>query len=342
MRCTAACPILILASVAFGNEDTYLTAVDVFEKVAPSVVFVTSSNRHGRATGSGYVWDETGHVVTNYHVIEGATKVTVTVATPVYDANGDHTLKRDEYESEVVGTDSANDCAVLRVHGPSNTFLPIEKGRFHGIKIGEPVYAVGNPFGLDHSMSAGIVSGLKREMKSRLNRPIFDVIQTDAHINPGNSGGALVDGHGKIIGMTTATLSTTNSSAGVGFVVPLPKITRSVQSILVSGAVTRAGLGIEVMPSVLSPDSNIGTGVLVLQVDEDSTAYKAGLRGSNDLKDGVPVGDIILRIDDIVIHRDVDLYDALKEYDVGDTVKITVKKYGSSEFVVLEYTLVSI
>ena len=271
------------------------------------------------------MWDEKGHIVTNYHVVEGASKVMVTVATPVYDADGGHTFKHDQYDSEICGTDSANDVAVLKVNGPFNTFLPIEKGRLHGLEIGEPVYAVGNPWGLDHSMSAGIVSGLQREMKSRLNCPIFDVIQIDAAVNPGNSGGPLVDAHGEIIGMTTATLSDSSSSAGVGFVVALSKITSSVQSILVSGAVTRAGLGIEIMPSVLSPDFNVGTGVLILEVSKPSLAYNAGLRGSNDLNHGVPVGDIILRIDDVVIHRDVDLYVALKEYDVGDTVNITVK-----------------
>jgi S1-C subfamily serine protease len=241
----------------------------------------------------------------------------------VSDMNGD--IRRVVYKATVIGADPSKDIVVLKVDAPKQLLHPIQLGTSKGIKVGQSALAIGNPFGLDHTLTAGIISGTGREVKSPIGRPINNVIQTDAAINPGNSGGPLLDDHGKLIGMNTAIYSPSGASAGVGFAIPVDTVNLIVQALIRDGQIIRPVLGISVLEVKQARTLGINGGVLVLYVPQDSPAAKAGLRGTRRTESGlIELGDIITKIGDSNISTETDLFTSLEKYKPGDTVSITV------------------
>ncbi|HEY4492827.1 MAG TPA: trypsin-like peptidase domain-containing protein, partial [Acidobacteriota bacterium] len=251
--------------------------IDVFENAAKSVVFITSKALQydffsmnvfetPQGAGSGFLWDEEGHVVTNFHVIAGANALTVTLS--------DHS----SYEAAVVGGEPNKDLAVLRIKAPSGKLIPVRIGTSDKLLVGQKVLAIGNPFGLDQTLTVGIVSALGRQIQSVTDRKIQDVIQTDAAINPGNSGGPLLDSNGSLIGVNTAIVSPSGAYAGIGFAVPVNTVKRVVPQLIRFGKVIRPGLGVGIVSDSVAQRLGI-EGVIIGQVRPGSSAAEAGLRG---------------------------------------------------------------
>jgi len=306
--------------------------IAVFESVSPSVVHVTNvATRRdaytmdvteiARGTGSGFVWDEHGHIVTNYHVIEGASTTRVTLS--------DGTT----YEGEIVGSAPDKDIAVVKIDAPPSKLKKIAVGDSSNLKVGQTVLAIGNPFGLDQTLTTGVISGLGREIKSVTQRTIYDVIQTDAPINPGNSGGPLLDSHGRLIGVNTAIYSPTGSSAGIGFAVPVDTVNRIVPQILQYRRVIRPALGINPGTDRLAQQLGV-TGVVILKVPPNGPAARAGLVGlTQSARGGWIVGDVITKLDGTAIKGLDDLFLALDKRKIGDVVTLEVANNGRTRTV---------
>ncbi|NLY92673.1 MAG: trypsin-like serine protease [Myxococcales bacterium] len=304
------------------------TTIEIFRRAAPSVVFVTNLRVRNdklsfdeltmpQGTGSGFVWDEEGHIVTNFHVIQGANAVQVTL-------DGQKTVP-----ARVVGVAPDKDLAVLKLEDPSVAPRPLPIGSSSDLLVGQHVFAIGNPFGLDHTLSTGVISGLGREIMSVGNRPIQGVIQTDAAINPGNSGGPLLDSSGRLIGVNTAIYSPTGASAGIGFAVPVDTIRRIVPELIRYGRVTRAGLGVHLDEGALTRRLGI-EGCLVLGVVQGSGAAEAGIRPTTrDPRTGALVlGDVIVGLEGNPVKNSLDLYRILDGLEVGSEVTITLLRRG--------------
>jgi S1-C subfamily serine protease len=300
------------------------STIDVFSKFSRSVVHVTSLETHRdrmtldvaeipQGTGSGFVWDQDGHIVTNFHVVQGGDRASVTL-------NDNST-----YPATIVGRAPDKDIAVLHIDAPPQKLLPLPLGQSSQLKVGQKVLAIGNPFGLDQTLTTGVVSGLGREIKSITQRSIFDVIQTDASINPGNSGGPLLDSSGRLIGINTAIYSPSGANAGIGFAVPVDTVNTIVPQLLKYGKVTRPGLGINVLTDQLAAQNGID-GVVILGVMPGGAADLAGLTGIRQDRDGQRLGDVIVGIDGVEIHRSSDLFKALDTHKVGDEVEVIVEK----------------
>lgn len=297
--------------------------IALFRQASPSVVFLTTLARQRdifslnlseipQGTGSGLIWNQEGHVITNFHVIQGASGAKVTMA------------DQSVWDAQLVGVDPDHDIAVLYINAPKDRLRPIALGSSADLEVGQHVFAIGNPFGLDHTLTTGIISALGREITSVSNRTIQGAIQTDAAINPGNSGGPLLDSAGRLIGVNTAIYSPSGSSAGIGFAVPVDTVNRVVPHLIRYGKVIRPGLGVHV-----SDDNTIRRlalpGVLILQVEKGSPAEAAGLRGTRrDAQGDLLLGDIIVAVEADTVKTSDDLLNALDKFNVGDTAKITV------------------
>ena len=296
------------------------TNIEIFENVRNSVVFITTSelqtDRYRRnvfeipkGSGSGFVWDEEGHIVTNYHVVHGADRILIT-------------LDQETWEARPVGVAPDKDLVVLKIQAPTSALQPIALGTSHDLKVGQKVYAIGNPFGLDHTMTTGIVSALDREIQSITGTKIRDVIQTDAAINPGNSGGPLLDSAGLLIGVNTAIYSPSGVSAGIGFAVPVDTVRRVVPQLIRHGQEIRPRLGISTLDDATTRRLGI-KGVLVVEVFEGSPAHKAGLQPTHRTRRGDLVfGDIVVGIDEQQIVTRGDLLDILDRLNLGDTIQL--------------------
>lgn len=304
-----------------GDE---LQTVELFQENTPSVVYITNlAVRRDvftldvmsvpQGSGSGFIWDKKGHVVTNYHVIRGASDLRVTL--------GDQSV----YEADVVGYDEDKDVAVLHIDAPPEKLRPLPVGASYDLLVGQKVYAIGNPFGLDHTLTTGVISGLRREISSAATgRPIQDVIQTDAAINPGNSGGPLLDSSGQLIGINTAIYSPSGASSGVGFSIPVDTVIGIVEQIVKYGKVTRPVLGISFAPEQSVEQLGV-SGVLVLDAPPSGPAGKAGLRPTKrDSYGRLVLGDVITSVNGKKISNGSDLYRILDRCKVGDTVKLEV------------------
>jgi S1-C subfamily serine protease len=302
--------------------------IELFGQVSPSVVHVTSVDvRRSRLTlseheipqgaGSGFIWDKEGHVVTNFHVIQGGSQADVTL--------NDNTV----WKAKIVGKAEDKDLAVLKIIDPPKDKLrPIAVGTSNNLQVGQKVFAIGNPFGLDQTLTTGVISGLGREIQSLTRRPIRDVIQTDAAINPGNSGGPLLDSAGRVIGINTAIYSPSGAYAGIGFAVPVDIINLIVPELIAHGRVVRPGLGIQVAPETVARQLNV-KGVLVLDAQEGGAADRAGLIGFQKAANGGwEIGDRIVGIDGQPVEDVNDLYAALDKHKVGDTVTVDVVRQG--------------
>ena len=296
--------------------------VEVFEKAVPSVVFIRNIGLRRdffslnveqvrQGTGSGFVWDDQGHVVTSYHVIAGADAISVTLP------------DQSSWSATRVGVAKDKDLAVLKIEPPREKLHPISRGRSDNLRVGVAALAIGNPFGLDNTLTRGIVSALGREITSVTRRTITDVIQTDAAINPGNSGGPLLNSKGELIGINTAILSGSGTSSGIGFAVPVNTVKRVVEQILKYGKVIQPGLGITPLRDSWARRVGLKRGVLIYRVVPGGSAANAGLRGIRYLRDGsVVLGDIIIKIDEHDILDTEDLLNTLDRKRVGDVVEV--------------------
>ncbi|OVA07588.1 PDZ domain [Macleaya cordata] len=308
-----------------------LATVRLFQENTPSVVYITNLAVRQDAftldvlevpqgSGSGFVWDKDGHIVTNYHVIRGASDLRVTLA------------DQSTYEAKVVGFDQDKDVAVLSVDAPKDKLRPIPVGVSADLLVGQKVFAIGNPFGLDHTLTTGVISGLRREISSAATgRPIQDVIQTDAAINPGNSGGPLLDSSGSLIGINTAIYSPSGASSGVGFSIPVDTVGGIVDQLVKFGKVTRPILGIKFAPDQSVEQLGV-SGVLVLDAPANGPAGKAGLKATKrDSYGRLILGDIITSVNGKKVTNGSDLYRILDQCKVGDEVSVEVLRGDHKE-----------
>ena len=297
--------------------------VEVFRRSSPSVVYITSLalrraplsfdvQQIPQGSGSGFVWDAQGHVVTNFHVIQEGDAFSVTL--------GDQS----EWEAKVVGAAPDKDVAVIRIKAPREKLIPLVAGNSHGLVVGQRVLAVGNPFGLDHSLTVGVVSALGRELRSPSGRRIRDVIQTDAAINPGNSGGPLLDSSGRLVGMNTAIFSPSGAFAGIGFAVPVDTVARLVPQLINRGRIAQAGIGITLVPDRYNAQLGVD-GIVIGDVLPDGPAARAGLQGAQVTRARrVVLGDRIVAVDGKPVKNEDDLRDAFEAAGVGATVALTI------------------
>jgi len=301
--------------------------IDIVRKTKNSVVFITnlqyvrdffysSDQPVPQGSGSGFVWDDQGHIVTNFHVIEEGDKFMVSLP------------NQKQVEAKLVGRDPNKDIAVLKLGERVPDLTPVRIGTSEDLQVGQKVIAIGNPFGFDHTVTKGIVSALGRSTPGAGGVTIREMIQTDASINPGNSGGPLLDSAGELIGMNTMIASPSGTSSGVGFAVPVDTIRKIVPQIIQFGKVTEPDLGITFVNDEYMRRAGV-RGAMIREVPRDSQAYGAGLRGlSRDNRGRLFIGDIIVGIDEMKIASYDDLYNALDGRKIGDTVTLTVDQNG--------------
>lgn len=296
--------------------------IEVYKAISPGVAFITSTSyrrdffgqvQEGEGSGSGSVIDDQGHILTNYHVIQGAQKLTVSFA-------GDKT-----FPAKYVGGDPDTDLAVIKVDAPREQLTVVPLGDSDKLSVGQKVLAIGNPFGLDRTLTTGVISGLQRPIRARNDRQIEGAIQTDASINPGNSGGPLLDSRGRMIGINSQILSPSGASAGVGFAVPVNIAKRVVPELIKNGVVRRPKLGIGSRDVNSLRGLPVEEGVLIIQVVQGGPAAAAGLRETTQTEDGdISLGDIVVAIDSEKVRNNDDLYRILDKHQIGDVIKVEV------------------
>jgi S1-C subfamily serine protease len=310
-----------------GNlADDEKSTIELFKAASPSVVYITTLQQRidfrtrnvleiPAGSGSGFVWDAKGHIITNFHVVRGAAGARVTLA--------DHKT----YDAELVGTAPSHDVAVLRIKAPANKLPPIRVGTSHDLQVGQKVFAIGNPFGLDQTLTTGVVSALGRTIQSPTGQPIDEVIQTDASINPGNSGGPLLDSASRLVGMNTAIYSPSGSSAGIGFAIPIDTMKRVIEELIATGKFSSPTLGVNLNDRVnqlLTKRMGV-EGVVVLGVAPGSGAAAAGLRGTTQDADGQIIpGDVIQSVAGRPIKSPSDIYSALQKFRPGESVEVKI------------------
>jgi S1-C subfamily serine protease len=304
--------------------------IGVFRSAARSTVFVTEKHMvvdyfRGQVevpagSGTGFVWDTLGNVVTNYHVVKDARSLTVTLQ--------DHK----SFQATIVGVEPKKDIAVLHIDAPKESLSPVSlPDKSHRVEVGEKAIAIGNPFGLDQTLTTGIVSALGREVQGIGGVSIRDMIQTDAAINPGNSGGPLLDSGGRLIGMNTLIYSRSGSSAGIGFAVPVSHIMRVVPQILKTGHAEQIGIGVQIDPAHRLEQRAGLRGVVVLSVMRGSPAEKAGIRGIEQSLSGIKLGDVIVAIGNERVEDYDDLYNTLDLHHAGERVDVTILREGKPQ-----------
>ncbi len=310
-------------SIPPGLLESEKNTIEVFRKAGPSVVYVTNNALHRdylsmnvtevpQGTGSGFLWDEHGHVVTNFHVIENGQTFSITLPSGV------------TREARVVGVEPRKDLAVLHFDTSGLEIQALPIGRSDSLIVGQKVLAIGNPFGLDRTLTTGIISALGREFPTQGGFVIEDVIQTDASINPGNSGGPLIDSAGRVIGVNTAIYSPSGTSAGIGFAIPIDTVARIVPQLIRFGHVRRAGLGVTVVADHFVRGWGV-SGVVVREVFAGSAAARAGLQSIGlDRRGRVVSADIITAIDGKLIRSYAELANALDDRKPGERVLLTV------------------
>jgi len=298
--------------------------ISLFEDAAPSVVYITTTAVHQdywsrnvyeipAGTGSGFIWDDRGYIVTNYHVIKDTYKAKVTLS--------DQTT----WDATVVGIEPRKDLAVLKIES-STKLKPIPVGTSHNLKVGQSVFAIGNPFGLDQTLTTGIISALGREIQSVARIPIRDVIQTDAAINPGNSGGPLLDISGRLIGVNTAIASPSGAYSGIGFSVPVDIVNWVVPDLIQYGVVKRPVLGIELVQQQVIDRMEL-KGALVMDVAKGSGAAEGGLQPTRRTSTGdFIMGDLIIEVNGDPIESNNDLLLTLEKYKPGEQILLKVKR----------------
>jgi S1-C subfamily serine protease len=330
---TAPATIPPLSSDARTEDER--NTIGVFRAAARSTVFVTEKQMvvdffRGQVevpagSGTGFVWDTAGNIVTNFHVVKDARSLTVTLQ--------DHK----SFPATIVGVEPKKDIAVLHIDAPKESLSPIAlPDKSHRIEVGEKAIAIGNPFGLDQTLTTGIVSALGREVQGIGGVSIRDMIQTDAAINPGNSGGPLLDSGGRLIGMNTLIYSRSGASAGIGFAVPVTAIMRVVPQILKTGRAEQIGIGIQIDPAHRLEQRAGIRGVVVLNVVRGGPAEKAGLRGIEQGPSGIKLGDVIVAIGNERVEDYDDLYNTLDLHHAGERVEVTILREGKQQKVPID------
>lgn len=307
------------------------TNIEIFSQASPSVVFITSLSdqinfwtrnitRIPSGTGSGFIWDSNGHIVTNYHVVKGASAIHIGL------------FNQSTHKAVLVGASPEHDIAVLRMPIIPNMPVAIPIGSSHDLKVGQAMYAIGNPFGLDYTLTTGVVSALNRSISNEDGSEIKGLIQTDTAINPGNSGGPLLDSAGRLVGINTAIYSPSGVSVGIGFAVPVDIVNRIVPQLIAHGRYQRPRLGITIddrINNLVTQKMDI-KGVVIIGIEQGSPVAKAGLRGTRAIgEDGILPGDIILGIGNRSVTDIKSLLDALEQHDIGD--QITLRYYRDNE-----------
>ncbi len=305
-----------------------LQQIELFRRLSPSVVHITTLelqrdffnravSQAPRGTGTGFVWDAAGHIVTNFHVIQGASAATVTLA------------DQSTHRAQLVGAFPDRDLAVLKIDVPAAKWPAIPIGSSRELQVGQKVFAIGNPFGLDQTLTTGIVSALNREIDSFNERKLRGVIQTDAAINPGNSGGPLLDSAGRLIGVNTQIASPSGASAGIGFAIPVDEVNRIVPRLIRDGRITRPTLGIAAASDQIQRALRLPDGVALVQVTPGGPAARAGLQPFSRARDGgIVAGDIIVAVNDEPVASFDDLLTQLERRQPGDTVTLNVSRAG--------------
>ncbi len=304
--------------------------ITVFERATKSVVFIANTAMQQdiwslnvmevpQGSGSGFVWNKQGHIVTNFHVIYGADAIKVTLA------------DRSEHRAKLVGADPDHDLAVLQIQGSDGQLEPMAIGASHDLRVGQKVLAIGNPFGLDHTLTTGVVSALGRTIKSMSNRTIEGVIQTDAAINPGNSGGPLLDSAGRLIGVNTQIVSPSGAYAGIGFAVPVDTVNRIVPELIKHGKLIRPGLGVSLVPDAMAKRWGI-KGVIIGKVIRGGAADRAGLKGARETVMGqIQLGDVLVSVSGKSVTTIDNLMDVLEAHKVGEQVMVEILRGNRHE-----------
>lgn len=305
------------------------STIAIFRTASPTVVHITSLALRRdfsmnvfsipEGTGSGFIWDDSGHIVTNFHVIESADTAAVTLQ--------DGTI----FEARLVGVEPDKDLAVLKIDAPASVLQPIPVGTSADLVVGQKVFAIGNPFGLDQTLTTGVISGLGREIESRTHRKIEGVIQTDAAINPGNSGGPLLDSAGRLIGVNTAIYSPSGTYAGVGFAVPVDIINEIVPLLIRDGRIERAGLGVGLAEDAIARRLGVTSGAVVTSVQPAGAAATAGILPPYRDREGRWHFEIIVSVEGQTVREREDVLRALDRRKVGETVQVTLLRGEKQE-----------
>lgn len=311
--------------LSFRTEDES-NNIEIFRAASPSVVYVTNTALYRtnpynmniqempQGTGTGFVWDKSGLIVTNDHVVQGANRVLITLQ------------DQSTWEAEVLGVAPGKDLALLKIDAPAAKLIPLPLGDSSELEVGRKVIAIGNPFGLDTTLTVGVVSALGREINSLTDRKIRDVIQTDASINPGNSGGPLLNSMGQLIGVNTQIVSPSGASAGIGFAIPVNTVKKVIPQLEEYGQEVRPIIGIQNPPDNWSQQQGI-EGVPVLAVSPGLPAATAGMIGmQQNERGGIILGDVIVDIEGNAIANSDDLLNALEQHMPGDTVKVVTER----------------
>jgi S1-C subfamily serine protease len=303
--------------------DDEKATIALFKQSSRSVVHVTTAQvgrdlrfnvmEQEKGTGSGFIWDENGHIVTNFHVVQGANRFRVTLA------------DQSTWDASPVGIAPDKDLAVLKIDAPAALLQPLLVGESKDLEVGQKVFAIGNPFGLDQTLTTGVISGLGRQIRAMTDRVIDGVIQTDAAINPGNSGGPLLDSRGRLIGVNTAIYSPSGTSTGIGFAIPVDTVQRIVPQLLRSGKVVRPSLGAEYFPDSFTQQQMRVRGVLIGPMASGGAGDQAGLLPTRRNDMGmIEWGDLIVAVDGRAVESVDELLTVIEGHDIGDTVKLTV------------------
>lgn len=336
--------LFMIFSVASWSADLLQVetkTIEIYRKVVPSTVNVSNIKLarnfyYGevevpQGAGSGFVWDNKGHIVTNYHVVQGGNAFVVTF----------HNDPK-QYRAKIVGTAAEKDIAVLKLEEMPAKLTPIPVGTSKDLQVGQYSFAIGSPFGLDYTLTTGVISALGRKIDGIGGVKINNMIQTDAAINMGNSGGPLLDSSASLIGMNTVIFSTSGSSAGLGFAVPVDTINQIVPQLITHGKITRPGLGIGIVPDTAKQRMQIKKGLIVSYIDEKGAAAKAGLKGMTQDQFGrIYLGDIILKVDGKEVNNLDDIYQVLENRKIGDLVDIEYRRDGKNIKTKIQLTGVS-
>lgn len=322
------CLCLMAAPVRAQLTEHEQRVIQIFDHAAPSVVFIKNAALQWdwfsvgiyevpMGAGSGFIWDYEGHVITNFHVIYQADRIQVVLS------------NQKTCEARVVGYSPDHDLAVLKVDAPREELRPLSVGSSRDLQVGQTALSIGNPFGLDHSLTTGVVSALGRNMRSMTGRQIYDVIQTDAAINPGNSGGPLLNSRGEVIGIATAIYSPSGADAGIGFAIPIDDVKRIVPQLIQYGRVRRPGLGIVLVPDAIRMRMGV-QGAMILALEPGGPAEQAGLQETRRDRFGTILpGDVITALDENSVSGNDDLIRLLEsKYRSGDRVRVRFYREG--------------
>ncbi len=331
LKLTLSFLLLMTTAISWGQADRLLEVeqktIGLYREILPSVVNVSNIKiaRHllygtvevPQGAGSGFVWDNQGHIVTNFHVVNGGNEFVITFQND-----------QKQYSAKLVGSEPKKDIAVLKLKELPAKLVPIKVGESKTLQVGQMTLAIGSPFGLDHTLTTGIVSALGRKIEGFGGVKIHDMIQTDAAINMGNSGGPLLNSNGALIGMNTMIFSTSGSSAGLGFAVPVDTVKMIVPQLIIHGRIIRPGLGIGIVPENMRERLGLSEkGVIISHIDESGAAGKAGLKGMTQDRFGrVYLGDVILSVDNKEVNSLDDIFHVLESYKIGDTVSLKYRR----------------